>query len=262
MAKTHAQDYMERFADHVIRFNPYAIKKMGVLQSQTLLKLEDYMLICAPFQLSMKRAVLLVILSAEEISFFQQFRGKMVSLSFTIQRPGMKSPISLFLRGILERMGPVKGRTNICMMDLSFRNCPNDLIEIIGDYLLGFESLKNQFETFKDRPIEINAENTKILRFNNYVESQLGAKKILARLVSVSVNRLVLDLPVPVAELPVGTKFTSRLYFQTYQFSMSGEVGGVQDRNGRTSRVQYDVGFTPELVEIVDDYFFRMRYKR
>lgn len=262
MSKTHAQDYLERFGEQVVRFNPYAIKKMGVLQSQTLLKLEDYMLICAPFQLSMKRAVLLVILSAEETTFFQQFQGKMVSLSFTFQRPGAKAPINLFLRGILERMGPVKGRNNICMMDMSFRSCPNDLMEIIGDYLLGFESLKNQFEAFKDRVIEINPENSKVLRFNNYVESQLGAKKVLSRLVSISVHRLVLDLPVPVAELPAGLKFPSRLYFQTYQFSVNGEVSGVQDRNGRTSRVQADIGFTPELVEIVDDYFFRQRYKR
>ncbi len=262
MARTHAQDYLERFGEQTVRFKPYAVKKMGVLQSQTLLKLEDYVLICAPFQLSMKRAVLLVILSPEEISFFQQFQGKMASLSFTFQRPGAKSPTNLFLHGILERMGPVKGRTNICMADLSFSGCPNELIEIIGDFLLGCESLKNQYETFRDRLIEMTPENARDMRFNNYVESQVGSKKLLSRLVSMSVNRLVLDLPVPASELQEGLKFISRLYFQTYQFSVQGEVASVQERNGRTSRVQYDVGFTPELVEIVDDYFFRLRYRR
>jgi hypothetical protein len=262
MAKTRAQDLMERFSDQMVRFNPYAVKKMGLLQSQTLLKLEDYMLICAPFQLSMKRAALLVILSAEETNFFRQFQGKMVSLSFTFQRPGTKSPINLFIRGILDRMGPVKGKNNICLMELSFRNCPNDLIEIIGDFLVSYESLKNQYETFKDRAIELSPENARIMRFNNYVESQVGSEKMLSHLVSLAVNRLVLDLRLPAEKLKGGVKVSSRLYFQTYQFSVLGEITEVQSRGKSHTRVHCQAGFTPELVEIVDDYFFRLRYKR
>ena len=57
---TRLQEYKEKYSDQTIRFNPYAVKKMGLQQSQTLLKLEDYMLICAPYQLSMDRVILLV----------------------------------------------------------------------------------------------------------------------------------------------------------------------------------------------------------
>ena len=70
---TRLQEYKEKYSEQTIRFNPYAVKKMGLQQSQTLLKLEDYMLICAPYQLSMDRVVLLVILSRDEINFFQQW---------------------------------------------------------------------------------------------------------------------------------------------------------------------------------------------
>ena len=81
------QEYQDKYADQLIRFNPYALKKTGLLQSQTLLKLEDYMLICAPYQLGMRRVVLLVILSRNEVSFFQQFLNKLSSLNLAFQRP-------------------------------------------------------------------------------------------------------------------------------------------------------------------------------
>ena len=63
MADARIQEYQDKYAEKLIRFNPYAVKKTGLLQSQTLLKLEDYMLICAPYELGMRRVVLLVILS-------------------------------------------------------------------------------------------------------------------------------------------------------------------------------------------------------
>lgn len=118
---------MQQYGDQLIRFNPYAIKKTGLLPTQTLLKLDDYMLICAPFQLSMKRAILLVILSKDEISFFQQFQNKIVSLSFTFQRPGNNMPINLFVRGSMVRMGPVKGRNNVSSLKFPTAAAPMTL---------------------------------------------------------------------------------------------------------------------------------------
>ena len=76
MASPRVQEYQEKYADKTVRFNPYAIKKMGLQQSQTMLKLEDYMLICAPYQLSMGRAVLLVILGVQFLSL--GFLGELV----------------------------------------------------------------------------------------------------------------------------------------------------------------------------------------
>ena len=85
MAKPKYQDYVERLASQMVRFNPYAIRKTGLVQNQTLLKVDDYVLICAPFQLSMARAVLLVILSPQEAQFFKRYRSKLASISFTFQ---------------------------------------------------------------------------------------------------------------------------------------------------------------------------------
>ena len=263
MGKKSIQEYMQQYGDQLIRFNPYAIKKLGMLPSQTLLKLDDYMLICAPFQVSMNRAILLVILSKDETSFFQKFQNKIVSLSFTFQRPGNNTPINLFVRGTLVRMGPVKGRNNVCLADISYSNCPNDLMEILADYISNYASLKGQYEYLKNRTVELNEENTKIMRYNNYTEAQIEGKKQLVNLISVSVNQLIVDIPAAAGPIEEGSRFIIKLYFQMYQFIITGRVIKAEESpEADFIRVYYDMEFTPELVEILDDYFFRLSFKR
>ena len=104
----------------------------------------------------MKRGIFLVVLSAQEITFFQQFQKKLCSINLTFQKTGNKKPLNLFLRGTIERIGPVKGKQNVCMMDASLKACPNDLVEIIGDYITAFDGLKNQYENFSGKAIPVD----------------------------------------------------------------------------------------------------------
>jgi hypothetical protein len=257
MAKTRVQEYVEKFADQSIRFTPYALKKTGLVQSQVFLNIQGYLLICAPFQLSMKRGIFLVVLSAQEITFFQQFQKKLCSINLTFQKTGNKKPLNLFLRGTLERIGPVKGKQNVCMMDASVKACPNDLVEIIGDYITAFEGLKGQYNNFSDKAIAVDESSAKIMRFNNYVELVLGATKVRAALVSLSVNALSVRIAAAPPGLSDGAVCSIRLYFQIYQFTANGKVTAMERAEGEQLIVTVTIEFTPELIEIVDDYFFR-----
>ncbi len=257
-----AQEYRQRFADQAIRFNPYTIKKMGLLQSQTILQLQDYMLICAPYQMSIRQIVLLVILSGEEIKFFQQFQKKAAGLTISFQKSGTASPLDFQIRGNLTRIGPVKGKTNVCMLDVSYSDCPDELVEIIGDNLLAFQSLKGQYESFKNRTMEINELTAQVLRFNNYVESQIGGQKVQTRLVSLSAGQIILEIPAAVRGLQEGQKIFSKLYFQTYQFVVNGQVVGIENAARGDEKATINIAFSPELVEILDDYFFRESFNK
>ncbi|UCF95816.1 MAG: hypothetical protein JSV89_11585 [Spirochaetaceae bacterium] len=259
---TRLQEYKEKYSEQMIRFNPYAVKKMGLQQSQTMLKLEDYMLICAPYQLSMDRVVLLVILSRDEISFFQQFQNKLTSVNMSFLKPTNKNPINLFIRGTLTRLGPVKGRDNVSLFEVMYKVCPNDLIEIIGDYLLAYESLQGQFDTYKDREVEMNEKVARTMRFNDFVESQIGTQKVQTKLISVGVNRISLEIPGRLPAPAAGQILSSKLYFQTHQFVVNGNVTAVETLGSGAKKVSMELGFTPELVEIMDDYFFRTSFKK
>jgi hypothetical protein len=257
MGKTRVQDYVERYADQAIRITPYALKKTGLVQSQVFLKIEEYLLICAPFQISMKGGIFLVVLSPQEITFFQQFQKKLVSINLTFQKTGNKKPLSLLIRGTLERVGLVKGKQNVCMMDASIRTCPNDLVEILGEYITSYESLKVQFGNFQDKQIPMDENAAKVMRFNNYVELVIGAAKSRATLQSLSVSSLSMRLSMEIPGLEVGASCTARLYFQIYQFGVTGKVAAVEKDATGASIVKVAIEFAPELIEIVDDYFFR-----
>jgi hypothetical protein len=259
MAKARIQEYAGKFADQAIRFTPYALKKTGLVQSQAFLKIADYTLLCAPFQLSMRRGVFLVVLSVQEIAFFQQFQKRLCSIDLTFQRAGAMKPLSLFLRGMLDRVGPVKGKQNVCMMEASLKGCPNELVEIIGDYLVASEGLKSQYESFSGKTITVDEPAAKLMRFNNYTELVIGPARTRATLVSLSVNSLDLRVAGPLGGIAEGEACAARLYFQVYQFTANGKVAAVSRGDREQFIVTLSIEFTPELVEIVDDYFFRQK---
>jgi hypothetical protein len=259
---TRLQEYKDKYFEQIIRFNPYTVKKMGLQQSQTLLKLDDYMLICAPYQLSMDRVVLLVILSREEVSFFQQYQNKLTSVNMSFLKPTNKNPINLFVRGTLTRLGPVKGRDNVSLFEVVYKACPNDLIEIIGDFLLAYESLQGQFATYKDREVEMDEKVARTMRFNDFVETQIGGQKIQTKLLSLGVNKIAVEIPGRLPSPSEGTVLSTKLYFQTHQFVVNGKVSAVDALGSGGKKVSMDTGFIPELVEIMDDYFFRTSFKK
>ncbi|HVO39983.1 MAG TPA: PilZN3 domain-containing protein [Spirochaetia bacterium] len=257
MSKTRVQDYIEKYAEQPIRFTPYALKKTGLVQSQVFLKIEDYLLICAPFQLSMKGGIFLVVLSAQEITFFQQFQKKLCSINLTFQQTGSKKPLTLLLRGALDRIGPVKGKQNVCMMDASFKGCPNDLVEIIGDYISSYEGLKSQYDNFSGKAIALDQSTAALMRYNNYVELVFGATRTRATLVTIAANSVSVRLHTRPPGLDEGTACSARLYFQVYQFTANGRVASIETDQAGEAVFTISLEFTPELIEIVDDYFFR-----
>ncbi len=257
MAKTRIQEYAEKYPDQPIRFTPYALKKTGLVQSQVFLSIDDYMLICAPYQLSMSKGIFLVVLTPQEISFFQQFQKKLCTIHLTFQTTSGKKPLTLFIRANLDRVGPVKGRQNICMMEAVIKSCPNDLVEIVGEYVEAFEALKAQFQTFQEKRIEVSPESARLMRYNNYSEIIVGTTKTRCNLLSLSVTSLILRPSIEVPGLAVGDACAARMYFQVYQFTVNGKVAGVDRTPDGQQIVTVIIDFAPELIEIIDDYYYR-----
>jgi hypothetical protein len=97
----------------------------------------------------------------------------------------------------------------------------------------------------------------KLMRFNNYVELLLGTTKARASLAKLSVNSLSLRMSAPPPGLAEGEPCSAKLYFQVYQFTANGKVSALQRGVGDQILVTIAIEFTPELIEIVDDFFFR-----
>jgi hypothetical protein len=259
VAKTQIQLYYERFGDQMVRFSSFAVKKTGLQQNQTNLQLGDYTLACSPFQISMTRAAMLVVLSPEEATFFQRYKAKLGRLSFSFLRPGSKVPISFFVRATLERISPVKGRPNIRMAELSFKICPDDLTAILGDYITSYAVLKTRFATFKNQHVDISEETLPLLGMDAEVDAQVGPLRFKAAVLTLAVNHTLLRVPGRLPNLTQGMKFAVRFSFTLHRFPAVLTVTNVGVEGNGHRRVACDMDFLPELVEVLDSYYHRKR---
>jgi hypothetical protein len=145
----------------------------------------------------------------------------------------------------------------VCMMEAVIRSCPNDLVTILGDYLVAYAALQSQYETFQDRQIPFNEANSKLMRYNNYMELIIGNAKTRATLLSLSVVRVMIRPPVAIPGMEVDAACSARLYFQIYQFSVAGKITAIDKDAAGRNIISMTIDFSPELIEIVDDFFYR-----
>ncbi|MBN2736646.1 MAG: hypothetical protein JXR70_06665 [Spirochaetales bacterium] len=253
MAKPKARQYLQRYGQEDIRLDAFAIKKMGLQQSETTLKIDNFIIICAPFQVSMSKAVLFVILRKEELPFFQHYTLKLAVLKFTFQKKNI--PLKFFVYVKINKLIPLKGRQDMAMIDVSYKNCPEDLIITLGDYLSEMESIRQYYNKFKSKQILINNDNARKLRFNNYVECIIGERKIESRLLNMTVELLTLVVPGIDPNLKVGSEIGAKLYFQIYRFTVKGTVVKLASGSGGFVKLIMRIPFSPELADIVRDFF-------
>ncbi|MDR2111197.1 MAG: hypothetical protein LBP32_07800 [Spirochaetaceae bacterium] len=136
---------MSRFSEQSIACSQYALAKLGIDRSHCFLKIDEYVILCAPFQFGFKRSLFLASLSKQELTFFQRYVNGIVGLSIAFA-PAGRQPIKFFIRCNLATIGQMKGRDNVGLFVLDFKTTPDDLITLLGSFLEGQERIKAQFE--------------------------------------------------------------------------------------------------------------------
>ncbi|MBN1696937.1 MAG: hypothetical protein JW881_05450 [Spirochaetales bacterium] len=255
MVKSKIKSYWKEYSSNIVRLDRFAIQKMGLLQSQTLLKIENYIIICAPYQVSMKKALLFAVLNERELPFFTQYLSKLAALKFTFQKDLKGIPLKFFVWAIIDRIEPIKGKENMCLIEVSYKSYPEALITIIGEFLAFKANLRKQYEKLKDRHVFVNNDTSRLLKFNNYIECHIGKRTVEAKLISLSVNNLTLSIPGVDPNLKEGYGFVSKLYFQTYRFNVKGTIGSIEKNVGGFLKIIYEIEYVPELTEILWEYF-------
>jgi len=261
MTDTILSSYKQQYSETPIYFNAFSIKKTGIITNQSTLHIEDYVLTCVPYQLTMVGAQVLGILSAKEAAFFGKYTNSLCSIQLTYQASDQPDPINLFLRSTLSKVEKLPNKEHVCIFEVKFRNTPNDLIRLVGDYLATLDSLKKQFDQLKDKSIKMDKQAIKTIGYNNYFEAALPKGKIRAKVLLLSVQKLLLafspKFPVP----QEGEDFSASIYFQSYQFTLNGKAQSVTQLQNGFYKVDYFIEFSPELVEIIDNFFFTLRFQ-
>jgi hypothetical protein len=256
---TGSVQFLARFENSTIVCNPYAIAKLGIDSRQCFLKLDEYIILCSPFQLGFKRGVFVASLTHQELSFFQKYVNQMVGLSITFNQGG-KEPVKLFLRCNLAQVGQMKGRENSGLIVVDFKSIPEDLIQIFGHYLEQQDLFKVLYEDLAATSIRMTAAVAKLTGYNMYatVSEQGGVgKRIQVYHFHTKMMEHIETGNGPGRE--TGTALTYQLYFQKYRFLVNGKVVSSEAMQNDIMKITAALDFSPELVEIVDDYWFQVR---
>jgi hypothetical protein len=245
-----------------VTFSPFVIKKTGLQQAQTLLKIDAYSLICIPFQSSNVQVSLLASLSKDEVTFFQRYKGALGGLNMVFQAGTSTLPLKLFARCEIASVLPMKGRENAALINAIYRPCPQDLSRILSEYKLTLMRLKAERDDYHGRDVKISPDTAKSMGYNNYAVLTVGTVQHKAALYSVSSSAAELLLPMHTPSLNVGSPCSLKLYFQRYQFSVQGSVKEALRQPSGVQRLRTELAFSPELVEILGSYFIQQRLER
>ncbi|MBN2534980.1 MAG: hypothetical protein JXB88_19010 [Spirochaetales bacterium] len=255
MIKSKIRQYWNQYSTRVIHLDQFALAKMGLVQSRTILKIDNYMIICAPYQISMRKAFLFSVLNRDEIPFFYNYINKLASLKLTFQKTLKGIPVKFFVWVMMKGISPIKGKENMCLIEVDYKSCPESLINIIGEFITVQKAFEDYYEQLKDKQIYINRNTSRALKYNNFIECFIGNRKIEAKLLSLSVACLHIEFPGTDPLLIEGFEFKSKLYFQSYRFYVKGKIEKTEKTMEGFLKVTYAIQYIPELVDIIQDYF-------
>ncbi|MDR1058379.1 MAG: hypothetical protein LBL43_02415 [Treponema sp.] len=254
--------YLARFSEQSIACSQYALAKLGVDRGHCFLKIEDYMILCIPFQLGFKRSLFLASLSKQELTFFQRYVNGIVGLSITLNPGGRPEPVKFFIRCNLATVGQMKDRENVGLFVLDYKTSPDELVTILGNYLETQERLRMQYDDYGKKTFKMTAEVAKLVGYNMYatiIEPNAAARRI--QIYSLSSKTLehmeAAGAPIRAAGMPVAYQ----LFFKKYRISAAGTISGSGALPQGIVRTVSTLTFSPELVEIIDDYWYNLQAK-
>lgn len=257
---TGAAQYLARFSDQQVACSQYALARLGVDRAHCFLKIDEYVILCAPFQFGFRRSLFLASLSKQELTFFQRYVNGVVGLSLAFILPNRQGPLKLFVRCSLVAVGQMKGRDNVGLIVVDFKSTPDDLVLILGGHLEHQERLKAQYDDYGKTEIQVTPDTAKFLGYNQYAtitEPSGGGRRV--QLYSLS-SRAVEHLEGPTSsERAPGTSVAYQFYFQKYRVPVAGTVESSTRLPTGIVRTRSSLAFSPELVEILDDYWFKRR---
>jgi len=259
-APTGTAQYLARFSEQSIPCNPYALTKLGIDRAHCSLKIEDYVILCAPFQLGFKKSIFMASLSAQELAFFQKYTNSTVGLSIAFNPYKKPEPVKFFIRSMLITIGKMKGRENVGLFVLEYKNSPDQMVDMMGSFLEHQERIKIQYDDYGKNNIRMTAETSKMMGYNMYA-TILNPNPQPRRIQIFNLSTKAVE-HLEASSAPVrayGTIVSYQFFFQKFRVSLTGTVQEASVLPQGMVRTKSSLGLCPELVEIIDDYWYNKK---
>jgi hypothetical protein len=213
-----------------------------------------------PFQFSFRRSLFFASLSRQELLFFKRYLNEIIGLSISFARAGRGEPLKFFIRCNLTTIGQMKGRENLGLFVLDFKNIPNDFIILMGEFLENQDRMKTQYEDYGKTPIRITPVAAKMLGYNMYaaIAEPNGAVQRI-QIYSLSTKTIEhLEAAGSSYRFP-GTSVAYQLFFKKHRINITGTIISVVTLAQGIIKTVATLAYSPELVEIINDYWYNFQ---
>lgn len=248
--------YAARFSEQSINCNQYVLSKLGIDRNHCSLKIEDYVILCVPFQFGFKRSFFIASLSKQELAFFQRYVESIIGLSITFLPEGHTAPVHFFIRCTLAAVGHMKGRENVGMFVVNFKSTPDEFVLLLGSFLEHQDKLRLLYEQYGDTMIRVTAETSQMLGYNMYAVAAEPGDTAGRRIQIVNLSTKTIEhLEAASAPLrPPETGVAYHLFFKKYRIVAAGTVKTAVRLPQGLVRTVSQLAYTPDLVEVIDAY--------
>jgi hypothetical protein len=153
----------------------------------------------------------------------------------------------------------MKGRENVGLFVVDYKSSPNELVTMLGEFMETQERIKTQYEDYGKTPIKITPETAKVMGYNMYatiMEPSSAARRVQVFNLS---SKTVEHMEAAGAPLRApGTAVAYQLFFKKYRVSAAGTIANSSALPQGIVRTTASLAFSPELVEIIDDYWYHI----
>ena len=259
-APTGVAQYLARFSEQSIACNPFALSKLGIDRSNCSLKIEDYVIICVPFQLGFKRSIFMASLSIQELSFFKKYANTTIGLSIAFNPEKKSKPVAFFIRCNLQKIGQIKGRNDAGLFVLDLKTNPDEMVIIMGQFMENQEKIKLLYGDYGKKIIRITPESAKLLGYNTFATiADTAPEPRRIQIFNLS-SKMVEHLEAAGAPVRAqGSQVTYQIFFKKYRVTVSGTVSESVAMPQGLVRTKSSLVLSPELVEVIDDYWYNSK---
>jgi hypothetical protein len=196
------------------------------------------------------------------MTFFQKYQKTIVGLSLSFTHPAGKAlgPLKFFIRCNLVSVNPVEKRENTGIIELEYKSIPDELIIMLGHFLDSQELIKTLYEEYGNNPIKVTPEAASIMGYNLFAtisEQNTEPQRILVYMIS-SKNIEHLEAEGGIIRTE-GSSVNYQLFFRKYRVATTGIVKSCSVLPNGLIKTASNLPFCPELVEIIDDYWYSLR---
>lgn len=240
-------------------FTTFAVKMTGLLVAETKLTIDEYTLHSAFYKASASRLLLLVALSKHEMALFRKFEGSFAGITMAFLQPGMRRPLRIFARCTVTRIAEMTQREGIAMIETEIKPIPDDYKRIVEEYRTLLSCLRDDYARYANQSIRMAPQFARLLGYNNRAVLHAYGNRFELAVVTIASNRLEFLLQAAPPDIAPGNDNSIRMSFQLHQFFVHGKTTKVEPVSPGVVRVEMDLDFSPELMDIFAKYRERVR---